>query len=110
MSFPSNHPSKQDFEDFHYKKDPWSTGRLDFHELVRGEIIKRVLKSLLEVTQRSKHLDIGSGEGSLLSRVKFCRQTIGLEISTRAIARAKLLDPDIKYFEVPSNKIGRAHV
>lgn len=87
-------PTIEDFEKFYSRADPWK---------VRKSILHGVLASLLRKNLGNRFyrhaIDIACGEGHLTKKLELADYQYGMDISSRAIMRAKYYYPELSFIE-----------
>ena len=92
MSLNKENPSKEQFEKFYEKPNPWN------HDGTVNDLVRhRILKNIFSKSQFASGIDVACGEGFLTARMVFVERMIGIDISEKAISRATSAYPDIKF-------------
>jgi len=78
---------REEFERFYEKVDPWQV----LNKNIRNYVVKRVLRKNLK--SNYKTIEIGCGEGNFSIEInKICNKSVGIDISSKAIERARTLE------------------
>jgi SAM-dependent methyltransferase len=92
MALSKENPTKQEFEEFYEKSNPWNADG-GFNDLVRQNILQKVFGG--KIFKRG--LDVACGEGYVTSRLSFVKEKFGVDISDNAISRATELYKDVHF-------------
>jgi SAM-dependent methyltransferase len=92
MTLSKENPTKQEFEKFYEKNNPWNADG-SFSDLVRQNILQKVFDS--KIFERG--LDVACGEGYVTSRLSFVKVKFGVDISEKAISRASEAYKDVRF-------------
>src|SRR5260221_10813767 len=98
--------TKQDFETWYAKENPWDFNNTIIDK-VRRKILIHHLDALCHETKITSILDVGCGEGYITKDIvnKFNVQIDAFDISDKAIARAKIKNSHskINYYQLDLN-------
>ena len=84
MPLSKKNPTKQEFENFYEKSNPWNADGI-FSDLVRQRILRKVFAN----KAFDRGIDIACGEGYVTSRLNFVKDKFGVDISETAVNRAR---------------------
>jgi predicted TPR repeat methyltransferase len=85
MSISKENPNKNDFEELYQNKNPWN-----FDGTLNDLIRLKILNNIFQDTYFQRGLDVACGEGFLTTRINFVENKFGVDISEKAIHRAKM--------------------
>jgi len=90
----STSQSKMFFENLYLSEDPWES-----RNSIWGGVLRTTLQEVFENRTFTNGIDIGCGEGHLISSMNLSEHTVGVDISATAILRAKNNYPDINFIQ-----------
>lgn len=92
MSISKENPTKNDFEELYQNKNPWN-----FDGTLNDLIRLKILNNLFKDTYFQRGLDVACGEGFLTAQLNFVENKFGVDISEKAIHRAKMLYENVTF-------------
>ena len=85
-------PTKDQFEEFYAKPNPWNADG-SFSDYVR----QKILNYHFSESRFKQGIDIACGEGFMTARMEFVENMTGIDISEKAISRASSAYADISF-------------
>ena len=97
---PDKNPSKEDFENFYDKTDPWGLNGNIWTEITIETLNKYFCSRKFE-----NGIDLGCGEGFITSKLDFVTKWTGVDISENAINRGISNHPEVDFLVLDMNDL-----